>query len=624
MLNPVQHDDLVLWPAEEKDMQDFTINRRQLLAGTAAVGFAGPALAQAGADANADQRLLALFDAMFAEGIADSPERATALGLDTGANAGLKSRLSDYSRAGRAADLARAKSQLERLRAIPAAQLSPARLLDRDVVEYDLSRRVTNEQRFTFGSAGGNFAPYVLTHSEGAYRDVPGFLENQHRIANQADAEAWLARLSAFAVALDQNSERLKEEAAMGVVPPAFLLDLALPQMQRLRATPAGETVLVSALTRKTVAANVAGAWGGRALDIVEKQVFPALDRQIAAVTALRATASMDAGVWKLPDGAAYYDAAVKSSTTTNYTAEEVHQLGLAQVAEISAQLDTLLRGQGLTQGTVGQRLVALNERPDQTYPNTDAGKEELLTELRAHAASMYPRLERLFISQPKSRLDVRRVPPAIQEGGAGAYYQAGTVDGSRNGTFFINLTDSFDRPKFGLPTVTFHEGVPGHHFQVMLALESPDVPPIRRRAGYSAYTEGWALYAETLADEIGYYDGNPLGRIGYLQSLLFRATRLVVDTGLHHKRWTKEQAIDWMVGATGFAKGRTTREIVRYAAAPGQALSYKIGHTRWVELRNRVKARQGDRFDIRQFHEILRLGAMPLVLLEREVMRRA
>ena len=604
-------------------MNDISLTRRQILAGTAAIGLVDPAIAKE-LPGSADARLLSLFDALFSEGIAASPERATALGLDVGVNAGLKSQLSDYSRAGRAKELARAKDQLDRLRAIPTDQLSPARQLDRDVVEYDLSRRVANEQRFGFGSAGGNFAPYVLTHSEGAYRDVPGFLENQHGVTTAGDAEAWLTRLQGFAGALDQNTIRLREEAAMGVVPPAFLFDLALPQMRRLRETPAAQTALASALARKALAANVAGDWNARAEAIVTQQVFPALDRQIAAVTALRAAATMDAGVWKLPGGAAYYDAAVKSSTTTGYSAEEVHQLGLAQVADISGQLDTLLKGQGLSQGTVGQRLIALNERPDQVYPNTDAGKEELLDGLRSHVAAMYPRLERLFITQPRAKLDVKRVPIAIQEGGAGAYYQAGTTDGSRNGTFFINLTDSFDRPKFGLPTVTFHEGVPGHHFQVMLALESPDVPPIRRRAGYSAYTEGWALYAETLADEIGYYDGNPLGRIGYLQSLLFRATRLVVDTGLHHKRWTKEQAIDWMVGATGFAKGRTTREIVRYAGAPGQALSYKIGHTRWTELRNKVQAKQGAAFDIRQFHEILRLGAMPLVLLEREVMRRA
>jgi uncharacterized protein (DUF885 family) len=603
-------------------MAGFALDRRQLLAGTAVAAVSGPAFAQAAT--SPDAQLLALFDAMFAEGIADSPERATALGMDKGANAGLKSRLSDYSRAGRDRALARAASQLGRLRAIDADALSPARRLDRDVVEYDLARRVTNEQRFGFGSAGGNFAPYVLTQSEGAYRSVPSFLDSQHRVNSREDAQAWLARLEAFSVALDQNTERLTQEATMGVVPPAFLLDLALPQMQRLRATPAADTVLVTGLVRKTLAGNIAGTWAGEASAIVEQAVMPALDRQIAAVTALRATATMDAGVWKLPDGAEYYDAAVKSSTNTSYTAEEVHQLGLAQVAEISSQIDALLKSVGMTQGTVGERLVALNEAPGHTYPDTDAGKEELLAELRGHAAAMYPRLDALFISKPRASLNINRVPVAIQEGGAGAYYQAGTPDGSRPGTFFINLTDSFDRPRFGLPTLTFHEGVPGHHFQVMLALESPDVPPIRRRAGYSAYSEGWALYAETLADEIGYYEGNPLGRIGYLQSLLFRATRLVVDTGIHHKRWTKDQAIDWMVAATGFARGRATREIVRYSAAPGQALSYKIGHTRWVELRNAVKAKQGAAFDIRQFHEILRLGSMPLLLLEREVMRRA
>lgn len=607
-------------------MRTETMNRRQLLAGTAALAATTPAIAQIAAPAagSADDRLLKLFEAMYAEGIAASPERATTLGQDTGANAGLKSQLSDYSRAGRDADLARAASQLQRLQAIDRDALTAPRQLDRDVVEYDLARRVANERRFGFGSAGGNFSPYVLTHSDGAYRSVPSVLENQHRITNTTDAQAWLARVAAFATALDQETGRMQEEAAMGVVLPAFLFDLALPQITRLRTTPAAENILVTALARKAKAANVEGDWAAQATSLVEQRVFPALDRQIAALTALRQTATMDAGVWKLREGAAYYDAAVKSSTTTNYGAEEVHQLGLAQVADLSAQLDVLLKGQGLTQGTVGQRLVALNERPDQTYPNTDAGKEELLIELRGHVAAMYPRLDKLFITQPRARLDVSRVPVAIQEGGAGAYYSAGTPDGARNGTYFINLTDSFDRPRFGLPTVTFHEGVPGHHFQVMLALESPDVPPIRRRAGYSAYTEGWALYAETLADEIGYYDGNPLGRIGYLQSLLFRATRLVVDTGIHHKRWTKDQAIQYMVDTIGFAKGRATREIVRYCASPGQALSYKIGHTKWVELRDRVKAKQGAAFDVRQFHEILRLGAMPLVLLEREVLRRA
>lgn len=607
-------------------MNNTKVNRRQLLAGSAALGIAGGAIAHVTAPAagSSDDRLLTLFAAMFAEDIAATPERATALGLDTGANAPLKSRLSDYSRAGRDAGLARASGQLQRLRAIDRDGLTAPRQLDRDVVEYDLSRRVINERRFEFGSAAGNFAPYVLHHSDGAYREVPGFLENQHRVTSASDAEAWLARVAAFAGALDQDTERLRQDAAAAVLPPAFILDLALPQIRRLRAAPAAQTALVTALVRKAQAANIPGTWAVQAAALVEQRVYPALDRQIAAIQSLRRTATADAGVWKLPGGAEYYDAAVKSATTTNYSAADVHRLGLTQVAEITAALDGLLKGQGLATGTTGQRLAALNERPDQLYANDDAGKAALLEELRSHAAAMAPRLEQLFITKPRAKLDVRRVPLAIQEGGAGAYYQNGTADGTRPGTFFINLTDSFDRPKFGLPTVTFHEGVPGHHFQVMLALESPDVPPIRRRVGYSAYTEGWALYAETLADEIGYYDGNPLGRIGYLQSQLFRAARLVVDTGLHQKRWSLDKAVDYLVDTTGFAKGRAVREIVRYCTAPGQALSYKIGHIKWLELRAALRARQGAGFDIRQFHEILRLGPMPLALLEREVMRQA
>ena len=237
-------------------MTSSAIDRRQLLAGTAAVALAGPALAQDAPASAAEASLLRLFDTMFAEDIAASPERATALGLDVGANDDLKSQLSDYSRAGRDKALARASNQLDRLRGIGAG-LSAPRQLDKDVVEYDLSRRVANERRFGFGSAGGNFSPYVLTHSDGAFRDVPGFLENQHRIKTADDAEAWLARVSAFAGALDQNSERLREEAAMGVVPPAFLLDLALPQMRRLRDVPAAGSVLVTALAAKAAAAGV-------------------------------------------------------------------------------------------------------------------------------------------------------------------------------------------------------------------------------------------------------------------------------------------------------------------------------------------------------------------------------
>jgi uncharacterized protein (DUF885 family) len=453
---------------------------------------------------------------------------------------------------------------------------------------------------------------------------VPDFLDTQHRITNAADAEAYLSRLNAYATALADNLAWANADAAKGVIAPDFALDLALGQLDAIRAAPAAQTVLVTSIARKAKAAGLGDDWATRATQIVERSVYPAYDRYIAGVKALRARASGDAGAWKLPDGAAYYDAAVKSSTTTNLTPEEVHQLGLAQVAEITAQLDTMLKAQGLTQGSVGARLVALGNRPDQLFANTDAGRAEVIKLLNEQVKDAMPRLQNLFITLPRASVEVRRVPAFIQDGAANGYYQGPAPDGSRPGAFYINLKDTADWPRFTLATLTYHEAVPGHHMQVAIAQESPDIPMLRRRGGYSAYSEGWALYAEQVADELGVYEKDPLGRIGYLQSFLFRAARLVADTGLHHKRWTRDQATQYFVDTLGYARGRSQREIERYCVNPGQALSYKIGHMQWARLRDAVRAKQGAAFDPRKFHEILRAGAMPLVLLEREVMRRA
>ena len=605
-------------------MHMSAINRRQLLAGTAAVAAGAAVPAAALTATTEDVKLLALFDAFFNEGVDESPEQATSLGLDRGARAALKGQLSDASRAGREKRLARAQDRLARLNAIDRAALSENRQLDRDVVEYDLSRRIANETRFSFGSAGGNFQPYVISQQHGPFTRTPDFLDTNHRIANADDAEAYLSRLSAYARTLDENLAWANEDAGKGVIAPDFALDLALAQLHAIRSQPAASTILATSIARKVKAAGVAGDHATRAVKIIEKDVYPAYDRYIAGVQALRARATSDAGVWKLPDGGAYYDAAVKASTTTNMTPDEVHTLGRAQVAEISAQLDTMLKAQGLSQGAVGERLVALGNRPGQTFPNSDEGRAALLKLLNEQIRDAMPRLEKLFITLPKAPVEVRRVPEFIQDGAANGYYQAPAPDGSRPGAFYINLKDSTEWPRFTLATLTYHEAVPGHHMQVAIAQESPDIPMIRRRGGYSAYSEGWALYAEQVADELGVYENDPLGRIGYLQSFLFRAARLVADTGLHLKRWSREQATQYFVETTGYAKSRSQREIERYCVNPGQALSYKIGHMQWARLRDAVKAKQGAAFDTRQFHEILRFGAMPLVLLEREVMRRA
>jgi uncharacterized protein (DUF885 family) len=287
-------------------------------------------------------------------------------------------------------------------------------------------------------------------------------------------------------------------------------------------------------------------------------------------------------------------------------------------VAEISAELDKILRSAGLTSGTVGERLTAFNKTPEQLYPETDAGRAQLLDDLNAGVKAMQAKLPQAFATLPDQPLEIRRVPLEIQDGASNGYYRQATLDGSRPAIYFINLKSTADWPKYSLPALTYHEGVPGHHLQLSIAQKSGDLPMLRRIAYYSAYGEGWALYSEQLADELGGYQG--VERAGYLQSFLFRAERLIVDTGLNHKRWSREKAIEHMVATTGFAHGRVQREIERYCASPGQACSYKIGHLAWLRARERAQKALGAKFDLRDFHEIVREGAMPLTILERRV----
>jgi uncharacterized protein (DUF885 family) len=295
--------------------------------------------------------------------------------------------------------------------------------------------------------------------------------------------------------------------------------------------------------------------------------------------------------------------------------------MGLTQVAEISAELDKILRGQGYTNGSVGERLNAVGKK--QEYPDTDAGRAELLAYLNAVLKDIYGRLPQDFATLPNAPLEIRRVPPEIQDGASNGYYRGAALDGSRPAMYFINLKDLGDWPKYTLPTLCYHEGVPGHHLQISISQESKDIPTLRKLGFFSAYSEGWALYAEQVADELGVYANDPLGRAGFLQSFLFRATRLVVDTGIHSKRWSREQATDYMVKTTGYARARSQREIERYCTMIGQACSYKVGHTAWTRAREEAEKRLGPKFDIKQFHEVLREGSMPLSILERRIRER-
>jgi uncharacterized protein (DUF885 family) len=569
-----------------------------------------------------DAKLNALFEEIFQERVRNSPSLASSLGLDKGPNAALKSKFdTDPTPVTRSKTLARNRRAIARLKAVSPVTLSDAAKLNREVVIYSLETATAAPSRWNIDSAQG---PYTITQQDGSYFDVPDFLNTTHTIENAADADAYLSRLQQFATLLDNDTAEQRAQAARGFLAPAWSIDLALGQMRKLRDVAPEQSTMVDSIAKRTAAKGIGGDWGSRAAAIVSKTVYPALERQIAAMEKLKPTTRPGDGAWRLTNGDAIYAEALRQATTTNLAPAEVHQMGLSQVAEISAEIDKILRSQGFTQGSVGERLAALNKDPRQLYANSDNGRAELLASLNAGVKDMYARLPQAFATLPNQPLEIRRVPPEIQDGASNGYYRRAALDGSRPAIYFINLKDVGDWPKYTLPSLTYHEGVPGHHLQISIAQESKDIPTLRKLGFFSAYSEGWALYAEQLADELGVYEDDPLGRAGFLQSFLFRAARLVVDTGLHSKRWSREQATDYMVATTGFARPRSQREVERYCVSIGQACSYKVGHMAWSRARDEAKRTLGAKFDIKQFHEVLREGAMPLSILERRIRERS
>ncbi len=594
------------------------LDRRRFLLATAAGAAVAPfAPAWAAADAASPQAapLNLLLDAFVQDDLRRSPQVATSLGLDTGPVAGQRARLRDVSLEAMARDKAETAERLARLATVERGKLSGMAAVNYDTVDYIYAVEDEANRRFDYGTGPGR--PYVLSQLTGAYQGVPDFLDNQHPIADKADAEAYLARLDAFARVMDQEVEVAHHDGALGTVPPDFILDRALGQMAQFRSTPADKSTLVNSVARRARAKGIEGDYAGRATTILEGQILPALDRQIALLTDWRRGAASDAGVWRLKDGEAYYANALKFGTTTALTPEEVHQVGLDQAASLSGRIDAILKSQGMTKGTVGERIHALYQDPRYRYVNTDEGKVQLIADLNKQVRDMQGRLPKYFATLPKAPVEIKRVPKVIEAGAPGGYYNSASLDGSRPGIYWINLRDTAEVPRWTLPTLTYHESIPGHHLQLSLQQEA-DLPLIRKATFLSAYGEGWALYAEQLADEMGVYENNPLGQVGYLQSALFRACRLVVDTGLHAKHWPRDKAIAWMADHDGDQVSAVTTEVERYCVWPGQACSYKIGGNTWNRLLDKARAALGARFDIRRFHDAgLLAGAMPLTVLE-------
>ncbi len=596
--------------------------RRQWLASAAALGLAAAAPRFAAADPSRPgsaeaQRLTALFEDLMARNLRQSPELATGLGLDTGNLAWTRSALSDFSLAALSENKTSNGQALKDLKAIDRTKLSGNDAINYDTVDFVLSTQAEGDRKFSYG-AGGSGNPYVLSQLSGSYQSLPDFLDNQHPIETKADADAYLSRLDGFGRLLDQEIEVARRDAAQGVIPPDFIIDKALGQLRGMVATAPGASPLVTSIVRRTQEKNISGNYADMATRIYDEQVRPALARQAALFESWRPAATHDAGIWRLPQGADYYGVSLKSSTTTGISPDEVHQTGLDLCASLSAEADKLMRRAGYTKGTVGQRFRAMYSDPKLQYENTDAGKLKLLADLNAKVAQIEARLPAYFGAVPKARLQIKRVPPAIEAGAPGGYYNSPSLDGARPGIYWINLRDTAEVPNWTLPTLTYHEGIPGHHLQGALANEAGDLPLIRKVIWFSGYGEGWALYAEQLAVEMGMYEHDVLGHIGQIHDALFRAVRLVVDSGMHHKRWSREQALKFYIDTLGDQDASAVTEIERYCVWPGQAASYMVGKLTWLKARARAQKALGKAFDIRQFHDAgLLAGAMPLTVLD-------
>ena len=604
-------------------MNDLSFSRREALgalsAGVAAVALPGSVVAQVGGPTvSGEAGVKALLDSIGENLMALSPEGATTLGLDTGARAALRSRLADRSQAGQDRLAAVLRADLAKAEAVNTAGLTHATRTSVEVVRsaYRTALEGFAQPYGDIAVGGWRNTPYVVIQNVGAYLDVPRFLDADHPVRNAADAEAYLARLESYPVQLEGELGRLKAAAGKGLIAPAFLIDKAVNQMTMSVKGAREGGGLVESLERRTK--DIPGEWAGRARSIAQQKVAPALERQLAELQAQRTRATMDAGMWARPGGPEFYRWALKASTTTTMTPDEIHQMGLDQVAELHGRMDVILKHLGYTKGSVGARMTALSNDPRYKFSEGDKGRAEIMAFIQERLKIIRAQLPRAFRTLVRGNLEVKRLPPEEEPGAPGAYGGAGSIDGSIPGKFWINLRTTDLHRKYDLPDLAHHEAIPGHVWQ---GEYSNQLPLIRAMLSFNAFSEGWALYAEQLADELGVYDGFEVGRLGYLQSLAFRAIRLVVDTGLHHKRWTREQGVRFFVEKNGSKPEEVASEVDRYCSWAGQACGYKIGHTEIVRQRSRAQAALGARYDLRDFDDaVVKGGNVPMDVLAKNV----
>ena len=570
------------------------------------------------------------YDKVFIQLVMESPELTTQVGVPILYDLS-KDELDDISDKNLWEVFNKMKEDYKILQSYDFESQSEENKLNTKILSSSLGKQVEGEQFF--------YHNYPVNQMFGVQSSLPSLMESSHKLRDESDIEAYISRLSKFGTKFDQVLEGLKIREEKGIIPPQFIIDRVLSEMSGFVGNKEKDSINIKTDDKGPVKSNILytnfnsklskieglteeekNAYRTRVEDEVRTTVFDAYNALILYFEALKSKATTDAGVWKLPNGDDFYQYQLSLMTTTDYTPEEVHQIGLSEVSRIKTEMLNILSTQGYTDNSreIGEIIQELNKEERFLYQNNDEGRKEIIGGYNNILDEISDGLDNAFDIRPKASMEVKRVPEFKEEGSAGAYYTQPPMDGSRGGIFYANLRDVTETVKFGMKTLAYHEGIPGHHFQIAIQGELKNTPIFRTFPLFSAYSEGWALYAEQLAWELGFYENDPFGNLGRLQAEMFRAVRLVVDTGIHYKKWTREEAIEYMIANTGMTTGEVVTEIERYIVMPGQACTYKIGMIKILELREKAKQELGNAFDLREFHNVvLKNGAVPLDILE-------
>ncbi|MCB1586629.1 MAG: DUF885 domain-containing protein [Xanthomonadales bacterium] len=550
------------------------------------------------------------------------PSNSTQYGLSEEMSGGeYQNRLDDYSPAAE-------KKLRASLRAINQ-QLSAESYTDENKsVMQDIIRYFSGHEDFDIGyiDVWMGLSPFIVNQINGPLIDIPNIMVANHQVNNSKQVQDYLQRLDHFDIFVQQVLEKLEYDTDKNWIPPKAIVNKTISAMQSFIETDASNHPLVTSFAQKLQGVNdmnddEKSQAIKKAEMLVAAKVYPAFKSVVTKLNDLKLMATEESGIWAQPNGGKYYLDAIKMLGDSDLTPQQIHDLGLSEVERITSEMDEILNVQGMTEGTVGERMMALLDDSRFIYEDSEAGRAELLNDLNKYIQEISAMMDEQFATRPKYDVEVRKFPKAREESAPGGQYTNPPLDGSQPGIYWINLRDIKANPRFEMKTLTYHEAIPGHHWQVALNLEQEDLPMLRRIAPYNAYVEGWALYSELVGKEMGLYKNDPFSDLGRLKAELFRAVRLVVDTGLHYKKWSREQAIKYMMEIGGVVESDAIAEVERYMVWPGQALGYKLGMIQIVKLRNDAMQKLGDKFDIKEFHDVVLLGgAVPMSVLESKI----